>query len=192
MLYRTRLELDIQLKMCHYPFRLRKDLFDLSNQENCTMKTKKVEIREALKKDSDWVENLMHEALKPFYGGDHRAHARRIFQTHIAGGQDQIGFFSFEQKMFIAEVNGVRVGMIHLVGKRQQTYKISPLIITPELRGRFGIGGQLLNYAEKYARAHKARQIYCTVAEKNIAAMQFFFVKDLLKRVILTAITKVA
>jgi ASC-1-like (ASCH) protein/ribosomal protein S18 acetylase RimI-like enzyme len=167
--------------MCHYSFRLRKDPSNLSNQENCTMKTKRVEIREALEKDSDWVENLMHEALKPFYGGDHRAHARRIFQTHIAGGQDQIGFFSFEQKMFIAEVNGVRAGMIHLVGKRQQTYKISPLIITPEFRGRFGIGGRLLKYAETYVRSHKARQIYCTVAEKNIAAMQFFMRKGFIK-----------
>lgn len=77
--------------MRHYSFRLRKDPSDLSNQENCAMKTKRVEIREALDKDSEWVENLMHEALKPFYGGDHRAHTRRIFQTHIAGGQDQIG-----------------------------------------------------------------------------------------------------
>lgn len=145
------------------------------------MKIRRIEIREALEKDSEWVEDLMHEALKPFYGGDHRAHARRIFQTHIAGGQDQIGFFSFEQKMFIAEVNGVRAGMIHLVGKRQRTYKISPLIITPEFRGRFGIGGQLLKYAEMYARSHKARQIYCTVAEKNIAAMQFFLRKGFIK-----------
>lgn len=167
--------------MCNYSFRLRKDLSDLSNQENCTMKTQKVVIREALEKDFDWVINLMHEALEPFYGGDHRAHAKRIFQTHIAGGQDQIGFFSFEQKMFVAEVNSVRAGMIHLVGKRQQTYKISPLIIAPDFRGRFGIGGQLLNYAEMYARKHKARQIYCTVAEKNIAAMQFFLRKGFIK-----------
>lgn len=168
--------------MCHYSLRLRKDPSDLSNQENCTMKTKKaVVIREALEKDFDWVVDLMHEALEPFYGGDHRAHAKRIFQTHIAGGQDQLGFFSFEQRMFIAEVNGVRAGMIHLVGKRQQTYKISPLIITPDFRGRFGIGGQLLNYAEAYVRNRKARQIYCTVAEKNIAAMQFFLRKGFIK-----------
>ena len=123
----------------------------------------------------------MNETLEPFYGGDHKAHAKRIFQTHIAGGHDQIGFFSFEQQMFIAEVNGKKAGMIHLVGKRQQTYKISPLIITSEFRGRFGIGSQLLNYVETYARNNNARQIYCTVAERNIAAMQFFLRKGFIK-----------
>lgn len=145
------------------------------------MKNKKVIIRKAIDSDFDWVVNLMNETLEPFYGGDHKAHAKRIFQTHIAGGHDQIGFFSFEQQMFIAEVNGVKAGMVHLVGKRQQTYKISPLIVTSEFKGRFGIGSQLLNYVETYARNNNARQIYCTVAEKNIAAMQFFLRKGFIK-----------
>ena len=145
------------------------------------MTTKDVVIREAVSNDFDWVVNLMHETLEPFYGGDHKAHAKRIFQAHINGGYDQVGFFSFEQRMFIAESNGVKAGMIHIVGKRQRTYKISPLIIVPEFKGRFGIGSQLLDYAETYARNHKARQIYCTVAEKNMAAMQFFLRKEFIK-----------
>lgn len=53
-------------------------------------------IREACEGDFKWVENLMQNALEAYYGGDHRAHARRIFDTHISGGVDRLGFFSFE------------------------------------------------------------------------------------------------
>lgn len=159
---------------------LRKDFISLSNQENCSMKTKVV-IREALPNDFDWVVNLMLEALEPFYGGDHKAHAERIFNAHIDGGIDRIGFFSFEQRMFIALVGQERAGMIHIVGKRQQTYKISPLIIVPKFRGKHGVGSRLLDYVEIYAKRHDARQIYCTVAEKNLGAMQFFLHKGFIK-----------
>lgn len=131
--------------------------------------------------DFEWVEGLMQDALKAYYGGDHRAHAKRIFEAHISGGVDKLGFFSFEQKMFVAEVDGKRAGVIHLVGKRQSTYKISPLIIAPEFQGRFGLGSRLLEYAEEYVRSHQARQIYCTVAEQNLAALQFFVRKGFVK-----------
>src|ERR1035441_7712614 len=89
-------------------------------------------VREAEIKDRDFVVSLMCDALAPYYGGDHRAHAERIFSTHISGGIDRMGHFSQEQKMFIAERDGKQVGLIHLVGKRQGTYKISPLIISKE------------------------------------------------------------
>jgi len=138
-------------------------------------------IREARDDDFTWVENLMQNTLEEYYGGDHRAHAKRIFDAHIAGGFDRLGFFSFEQRMFIAEVNSERAGMIHLVGKRQSTHKISPLIVAPEFQSQFGLGSQLLEYAEAYARGHKARQLYCTVAEKNVAAMQFFLRKGFIR-----------
>lgn len=138
-------------------------------------------IREAREDDFTWVENLMQNALEAFYGGDHRAHARRIFGTHISGGADCLGFFSFEQRMFIAEVNGERAGMIHVVGKRQSTYKISPLIVAPEFRGRYGLGSRLLVHVENHARRNRARQLYCTVAEQNIMALQFFLRKDFIR-----------
>lgn len=141
----------------------------------------KVAVREARIGDFKWVESLMQNALEPYYGGDHRTHAKRIFDAHIAGGIDCLGFFSFEQRMFIAEVNGERVGMIHLVGKRQSTYKISPLIVAPEFQGQFGIGIRLLEHAENYARKHQARQLYCTVAEQNIVALQFFCRKSFIR-----------
>ncbi len=138
-------------------------------------------IREARKDDFAWVENLMQNALEAYYGGNHRAHARRIFDSHISGGMDLLGFFSFEQRMFIAEADGERAGMIHVVGKRQSTYKISPLIVAPKFQGRHGLGSRLLAHAEAYARKNQSRQLYCTVAEQNVAAFQFFLRKGFIK-----------
>ncbi|MEA3272823.1 MAG: GNAT family N-acetyltransferase [Patescibacteria group bacterium] len=138
-------------------------------------------IREAAKDDFEWVVNLMDKSLKPYYDGDNFAHAKRIFDAHINGGQDYIGFFSFEQRMFIIRVNEKQAGVLHLVGKRQSTYKISPLIIASEFQGLYGLGSRLLEYAEEYSLARNARQLYCTVAEKNISAMQFFLRKGFIK-----------
>ncbi len=145
------------------------------------MENANIIIREAEKNDFEWVANLMHNALEPYYGGNHYAHAKRIFDAHIDGGHDYVGFFSFEQRMFVIEVNNQRAGIIHLVGKRQSTYKISPLIVAPEFQGTFGLGSRLLEYAENYSRNNNARQLYCTVAEKNVAAMQFFLRKGFIK-----------
>lgn len=140
-----------------------------------------VKIREATPKDFEFVAELMDKALSPFYGGDHRAHARRIFSTHVAGGQDAKGHFSREQRMYIAVVNGESAGMIHIVGKKQETFKISPIIVAPELRGKLGVGSRLLSFAEQYARSQDGRQIYCTVAGQNRAALQFFLRKGYLR-----------
>jgi ASC-1-like (ASCH) protein/ribosomal protein S18 acetylase RimI-like enzyme len=138
-------------------------------------------IRPAEINDFEWVADLMHTSLEPYYGGDHRAHAKRILDAHIDGGHDRVGFFSFEQKMFILEVENKRAGILHLVGKRQSTYKISPLILAPEFQGIGGLGTTLLDYAENHAREHEARQLYCTVAEKNNLAMQFFLRKGFIR-----------
>lgn len=134
-------------------------------------------LRTANEDDFAFVTDLIDSALAPYYGGDHRAHARRIFATHVSGGKDRLGFFSFEQKMFILEVGGERAGIVHVVGKRQGTYKISPLIVAPRFRGQRGLGSTLLSVAEDYAKTHGARQMYCTVAEENRAALGFFLNK---------------
>lgn len=136
--------------------------------------TTRITIREATEDDFMNVSKLMVRALEPYYGGDHRRHAERIFQTHISGGTDRLGFFSFEQKMFIAEVDGQFGGIVHLVGKRQNTYKISPLIVVEGFRRHSSVGSRLLEHAESYARARGARQLYCTVARENSAALAFF------------------
>jgi|TergutMp193P3_1026864.scaffolds.fasta_scaffold30798_2 ASC-1-like (ASCH) protein/ribosomal protein S18 acetylase RimI-like enzyme len=133
-----------------------------------------IEIREAIQDDFDFVVNLMVEALTPYYGGDHVAHAKRIFDTHIAGSVDMVGHFSFEQKMFILLLNSDQAGMIHVVGKRQGNYKISPIIVAEKYKKLGGLGSKLLEYAESYAKGKQARQMYCTVALENTQAVHFF------------------
>lgn len=134
-------------------------------------------VRPARADDFDFVADLMVQALSPFYDGDHHAHARRIFDTHIAGGHDQVGQFSSGQHMFIAEQDGQQVGLIHVVVKKQGTVKVSPLIVSTNYRGKLGIGSMLLKHAEDFARNLGARQIYCTVAAPNKKALGFFLKK---------------
>ena len=136
-----------------------------------------VTIRSAAADDFEWVADLMVRALSPFYDGDHRAHAQRIFDTHMKGGIDHVGHFSAGQYMFIAEQNGQPVGLIHVVEKKQETVKISPLIVSTHYRGKLGIGSMLLKHAEDFARGLGARQLYCTVASPNQKALQFFLRK---------------
>ena len=136
-----------------------------------------VAIRKAKTGDVDFVSRLMTETLGPFYDGDHRAHARRIFTAHINGNVDSVGQFSLGQYMFIAEVDRHPAGMIHLVVKKQGTVKISPLIVAPKYRGQFGIGSKLLRRAEDFARKHHARQLYCTVAAQNQDTLKFLLRK---------------
>lgn len=131
-------------------------------------------IREARSGDLDFVKDLMQKALEPFYDGDHRAHAERIFKDHINGGADSFGYFSFSQKMFIITVDEKVAGMIHIVGKRQGTYKISPLIVDANYRGKHGLGKRLLTFIENYVCSLNARQIYCTVAKQNCTDINFF------------------
>jgi ribosomal protein S18 acetylase RimI-like enzyme len=137
----------------------------------------KVVIRPAASGDFEWVANIMVRALSPFYDGDHYAHAKRIFDTHMEGGIDYVGHFSAGQFMFIAELGGERVGIIHVVEKKQKTVKISPLIVSPDYRGKLGIGSMLLEHAENFARSIGARQLYCTVASPNQKALEFFLRK---------------
>ena len=143
----------------------------------CKKSSAAVAIRKAKTGDFDFVSRLMTEALEPFYDGDHQAHAQRIFTTHINNNIDSVGQFSLGQYMFIAEVDYHPAGMIHLVVKKQGTVKISPLIVAPEYRGKFGIGSKLLCHAEDFARKHHARQLYCTVAAQNQATFKFLLRK---------------
>lgn len=162
--------LDLTDTQSDYPFSTKKPLGEfMSASTGFTLM-----IREAVSADFDFVVELMCAALEPYYGGDHKRHAERIFNTHVSGGADHLGFFSTLQKMFIAEVDGHRAGMIHVVGKRQGTMKISPLIVDERYRKGYRVGPSLLSHAEKFARDSEFRQIYCTVAMQNAAALEFF------------------
>jgi ribosomal protein S18 acetylase RimI-like enzyme len=119
----------------------------------------------------------MCETLPSFYDGDHYAHARRLFDTHMAGHQDTVGHFSYEQVIFIVEDENVPVGFVNLVGKKQGNYKISPLILDNQYRGKKGYGTVLFGFIENYVLQNSCRQLYCTVAAANTSALTFFLKK---------------
>ncbi len=133
-----------------------------------------VVIRSAAADDFEWVADLMVRALSPFYDGDHRAHAQRIFDTHMEGGIDHVGHFSAGQHMFVAEIDRQRAGIVHVVDKKQGTVKVSPLIVDVRFRGTYGIGSALMDHAITYAKGQGARQLYGTVAAPNKSALNFF------------------
>lgn len=130
-------------------------------------------IRKVVGDDLPVVAEMMHQALEPFYGGDHRAHAKRIVQTAANGARDSKGHFSAAQIMYVAEEDGQIVGVLNFVVKHQGTLKISPLIVREEARGK-GVAKLLLKEVDQYAREHGVRQIYCTVSAKNRLAMDYF------------------
>ena len=131
-------------------------------------------IRPANAADEHYLLRAFTEALAPFYGGDHEAHARRLIRTHLAGGRYTRGLLSTRQLLFVLWSGTKRVGVLNLVFKRQSTCKISPLILFPHSHRDRGFGALLLRRAEDEARRAGARQLYCTVAEGNHSALDFF------------------
>lgn len=132
-----------------------------------------VKIRSVKLADLPVVAELMHEALDPYYGGDHRAHAKRIVETAARGTRDRKGHFSAAQLMYVAEEDKQIIGLLNFVVKHQGTLKISPIIVRKDARGR-GISRLLLQKMEQYAKRYRIRQIYCTVSAKNIASLGYF------------------
>ncbi|WP_172388027.1 GNAT family N-acetyltransferase [Streptomyces sp. MNP-20] len=135
-------------------------------------------IRPATDEDRDFLRLLFTTALGSYYDGDHAAHADRILDAHLADGHDADGHFSLAQRTFILRSGegpgSARLGVLHLVVKRQGTIKISPLILVPRFRRRAGLGTLLLRFAEDFAHHAGARQLYCTVAASNTPALGLF------------------
>jgi len=52
-----------------------------------------IEVRWVTPDDLPVVAEMMHHALDPYYGGDHRAHAKRIVETASRGTKDLKGHF---------------------------------------------------------------------------------------------------
>ncbi|MFA7286807.1 MAG: GNAT family N-acetyltransferase [Patescibacteria group bacterium] len=132
-----------------------------------------VDIRNVTRDDLPVVAEMMHEALDPYYGGDHRAHAKRIVETAAEGSADTKGHFSAAQIMYVAEEEGQIIGLLNFVVKHQGTLKVSPLIVLEAARGK-GVGRLLLQKMEAYAKEYGIRQIYCTVAAQNKLALSYF------------------
>ena len=131
-------------------------------------------VRPATADDIPYIVIAFERALGPYYGGDHTAHARRIIQTHLAGGTDPRGLLSTRQLLFVLWEASHRRGLLNLVFKRQATCKISPLILFPENHRHRGLGTTLLETADREAGNVGARELYCTVAQSNQATLQFF------------------
>ncbi len=126
------------------------------------------------------VAEMMHHALDPFYGGNHRAHAKRIVETASKGSKDKKGHFSAEQLMYVAVEDNYIVGILNFVSKYQGTVKISPLIVREEARGK-GVSRLLLQKLNEYAKKYRVRQIYCTVSERNTLALSFFLAQGYIR-----------
>lgn len=133
-----------------------------------------VRIRPARESDRAYLRRAFDDELGPFYGGDHRAHADRLLNTQLSGGIDRRGTLSVRQMLFVLCQDQCQVGVLNLVFKKQDTCKISPLILYPDDHRDHGLGAFLLRVAENVARDHGAREIYCTVAERNHHALSFF------------------
>ena len=131
-------------------------------------------VRPATADDMPYIVIAFERCLGPYYGGDHTAHAHRLIQTHLAGGTDSWGLLSTRQLLLVLEDGGHRRGLLNLVFKRQATCKISPLILFPEYHRHRGLGAALIRIAEQEAAKVGARQLYCTVAQSNRVALEFF------------------
>lgn len=132
-----------------------------------------IRVRRVRLDDLPVVAEMMHTHLDPFYGGDHRAHAKRIVETASRGNKDKKGHFSAEQLMYVATEDNLIVGILNFVSKYQGTVKISPLIVREKARGK-GVSRMLLQKLNEYAKKYRVRQIYCTVSAKNTLALSFF------------------
>ena len=109
-----------------------------------------ITVREVLLTDLPVVAEMMHNALELFYGGDHRAHAKRIVETAAKGGVGEKGHFSAAQIMYVVIEGDVILGLLNFVVKHQGTLKISPLIVTQYARGQ-GISSLLFERVYAYA-----------------------------------------
>lgn len=134
-----------------------------------------IQVRRVRFSDLPVIAEMMHTHLDPFYGGDHRAHAKRIVETASEGNKDQKGHFSAEQLMYVAvdDEDDNIVGILNFVSKYQGTVKISPLIVREEARGQ-GVSRMLLRKLDEYTKQHQVRQVYCTVSAQNTLALSFF------------------
>ena len=132
-----------------------------------------ITVRWVTSDDLPVIAEMMHHALEPYYGGDHRAHARRIVETASTGTKDLKGHFSAAQLMYVAVEDDHILGILNFVAKYQGTVKISPLIVREDARGK-GVSRMLLQKLYDYAKENLVRQVYCTVSAKNSLALDYF------------------
>jgi len=142
--------------------------------ETLTSCSSELRVKPATDADGAYLLEAFEQALSPYYDGDHHLHAKRVLQTHLAGGKDDRGLLSTRQLLLVLWEGDRRCGVLNLVFKRQSTCKISPLILFPPDQNRRGLGTKLMGAAEEQARSAGARNLYCTVAKNNESSLTFF------------------
>jgi ASC-1-like (ASCH) protein len=143
-------------------------------QATPTQVVPKLRVELATAKDDSYLVDAFDQALSPYYEGNHLVHAQRVLSTHLSGGKDNRGLLSARQLLLVLWSGGERCGILNLVFKRQATCKISPLILFPPRPNAKGLGTFLIRAAEDEARKAGARNLYCTVAQGNQRALDFF------------------
>ncbi|VBA61984.1 GNAT family N-acetyltransferase [Mycobacterium attenuatum] len=120
---------------------------------------------------------LFVDALNPYYGGDHVAHFNRLVEAYLNDNVDERGYNSTRQVGLVASCprSGGVIGFLNYAVKRQNTVKLSPLIVHPEARRR-GVGRRLLAYMDRMLSDADitVRNIYCTIDKHNRPAVNFF------------------
>lgn len=133
-----------------------------------------VSIREAISEDLEFISGLMVATLNQYYSEDHQDKAQKILNAHTNKEDKNFGLLTFEQKVFIVLLGEEKIGLVDLVMKRQNTFKISPIIIKPEYRNK-GYGSKLYQHIEEYVKSRNGRQIFCTVSEESKRTINFFY-----------------
>ena len=126
------------------------------------MLTLLIEIRDATTRDYIDVVHLLKSTLAPVCSQYHCKLTENLLRfsakrSHASSSDRQ----SVDQRMFVAMVNGAFAGFSRVIGNRHRTYSLSPLIVSEDYRGSYGVGHHLLRRIEDYARLRGGTQLHC-------------------------------
>ena len=118
-------------------------------------------IREVVQEDHEILSNVAQDILAPLYGDQGKA-----VQQWLNGE----GF----KRAFVYVFVGNIAGLLVLKSNKSKDYlKISTLVVLDGFKG-FGIGGELLSFAESFAKTNLFRSIIVTVSEEKSESLSFF------------------
>jgi hypothetical protein len=69
--------------------------------ETLTSCSSELRVKPATDADGAYLLEAFEQALSPYYDGDHHLHAKRVLQTHLAGGKDDRGLLSTRQLLLV-------------------------------------------------------------------------------------------
>lgn len=138
-------------------------------------------IREAVREDMDAICILSNEI-----NTEHHASMPEIFSKPDGSNRDAPYWFGFierdDGKAFVAEVNGKVIGVAGATIPQQPKppflkdktrCTLSTIVVTQSYR-RKGVGRQLINAVESYARSQGAEEVILDVMHFNQSAVGFY------------------